>query len=224
MNKKIIISVIAVAAAVALVCAAAAVLFATGVFNPPQVNKRITLDFNDDGKKETVEIRTLGRDADENYSLTAFGDAGEKLVLELNRFHVGWDSISLCRSGDGYCLLEYNPYANQGLADYYYNLYGYSEEKGFYLKESDAVRFDKNGKEPLPVDEMLRFADKINNYLKDSELLISTLNGELTTGGKLPDERYSWVEEFVTDGDLSLGQKLNAYSEEFVKQYHNGEE
>ena len=74
------------------------------------------------------------------------------------------------------------------------------------------------------MDEMLRFADKINNYLQDSELLISTLNGELTTDGKLPDERYSWVEEFVTDGDLSLGQKLNAYSEEFVKQYHNGEE
>ena len=56
MNKKIIISVIAIAAAVALVCAAAAVLFATGVFNPRHVYKNESINaLLKSSKDKTVE-------------------------------------------------------------------------------------------------------------------------------------------------------------------------
>ncbi len=88
------------------------------------------------------------------------------------------------------------------------------------MAESRSVKFDKNGKEYLPVNEMVAFAEALNAYLENSELLISTLDGVVATEGMLPVERYSWIDEYVSDSGLSLEERLNICAENIYNNYH----
>lgn len=189
--------------------------------NQTEVIKNLEVDFNNDGELETIEVlQSFQEGYYPYYSLTASNAYGEELSFSLSRFHVEWKSYSLCFVEGDYYILEYTPDTFQGISGYSYALYGYSNENGFYLVQSQSVQFDKNGKEYLPVTDMVTFAEALNAYLEDSELLVSTLDGVLNTEGKLAEERYSWIDEYVDDSALSLEDRLNICAKIIYNNYH----
>lgn len=184
--------------------------------------KQLSEDFNGDGKTENVEIVQMDtEDSLPVFILKATG-AGEKTIdLSLSCYHPQWNSFSLCTVDGKYCILQYCPYTNQGISNYTFVLYAYSETEGFYAADGMSVSFDRNGKDPLPVDSMVSFAEKLNNYLEGSRILISTLEGKLLTEGKIPEEVYSWADEYVSDTGLTLREKLSLCGEILYDRYHN---
>lgn len=189
--------------------------------NQTAVIKHLNIDLNSDGEPEKIEVlQSFQEGYYPYYSLSASNSSGEELSFSLSRFHSEWKSYSLCIVEDTFYILEYTPDTFQGISNYSFTLYGYSDQNGFYLAESRSVSFDKNGKEYLPVNEMVAFAEALNSYLENSELLISTLDGALITEGKLAEERYSWIDEYVSNSALSLEEQLNSCAKSIYNNYH----
>ena len=189
--------------------------------NQTAVIKQLDVDLNGDGVPEKIEVSQSFQEAYyPYYSLSVSTGAGDDLSFSLSRFHSQWKSYSLCIAEDRFYILEYTPDTYQGISNYSFVLYGYSDDNGFYLAESRSVKFDKNGKEYLPVNEMVAFAEALNAYLENSELLVSTLDGVVATEGMLPVERYSWIDEYVSDSGLSLEERLNICAENIYNNYH----
>ena len=183
--------------------------------------KLLAIDFNGDGTAENVEIQEVTEEESlPVYILRAEGSGKNMLDYSLGCTHPHWNSFSLCREGDESYILGYCPYTNQGISAYSFELYAYSDAEGFYIKDSMSVRFDRNGKEKLPVDEMVSFAERLNGYLMKSEILISTLDGKTLEEGRLPEEVYSWADEYVKGEGLSLTEKLTKCSEIIYDNYH----
>jgi len=189
--------------------------------NQTAVLKHLNIDFNGDGEPEKIEVlQSFQEGYYPYYSLSASTATGEELLFSLSRFHSQWKSYSLCIAEDRFFILEYTPDTFQGISNYSFALYGYSNENGFYLAESRSVEFDKNGKEYLPVNEMVTFAEALNAYLESSELLVSTLDGVLKTEGKLAEERYSWIDEYVSDPASTLEERLDSCAKSIYNNYH----
>ncbi len=183
--------------------------------------KLLAIDFNGDGTAENIEIQEVTEEESlPVYILRAEGSGKNILDYSLGRTHPHWNSFSLCRDGDNCFILGYCPYTNQGISAYSFELYAYSDAEGFYIKDSMSVQFDRNGKEKLPVDEMVSFAERLNGYLMKSEILISTLDGKTLEEGRLPEEVYSWADEYVKGEGLSLTEKLTKCSEIIYDNYH----
>lgn len=185
------------------------------------VIKSTTVDFDGDGVSETIEVeQTYQDDYYPYYSLALLSTSNDKMTFSLSRFHSQWKSYSICSVDNVYFVLEYIPYTNQGISCYGFSIYSYSDTAGFYLAESETVQFNQNGKDCLPVSEMVSFAEKLNRYLDNSEILVSTLDGKLVTEGAIPPERYSWIDQYVPDLNMSLEERLKVCSEIIYNNYH----
>jgi len=143
--------------------------------------------------------------------------------------HVGWNAYYLCTLDDGNYILEYNPSMFQGSCDYYYNLIEIGEGTPPTVIRSGSVRFDVNGWEPLPVDNMVAFADEVNELLRHSTLLLSTRDGVAVAYGgdgiKLLEEAYDFLYGDPIPPDLygvndTLQTKLEKFSE-YMMEYRD---
>ena len=108
---------------------------------------------------------------------TAGGD--ELWSTELGLAHTGWSSYFLYRDSVKTALLRYEPTMYQGEASYSYELFMLGKNGTATLAEN-SVSFSVNpdSTDPWPA-EAQKFADEVNRLLDKSELLFSTLNGEL---------------------------------------------
>lgn len=135
-------------------------------------------DLNGDGQEEVVSY--TGTSTQEPYRLRVSNQSGEELwSAELGLAHVGWSSYFLYRDSVKTALLRYEPTIYQGEASYSYELFMLSENGTTTLAEN-SVSFSVNSDsaDSWPV-EARKFADEVNRLLDKSELLFSTLNGEL---------------------------------------------
>lgn len=137
-----------------------------------------TADLNGDGQEEVISY--TGVSTQKPYRLRVSDQSGEELwSAELGLAHVGWSSYFLYRDSVKTALLCYEPTMYQGEASYSYELFMLSENGTTTLAEN-SVSFSVNpdSTDPWPA-EAQKFADEVNRLLDQSELLFSTLNGEL---------------------------------------------
>ena len=135
-------------------------------------------DLNGDGIEEVISY--TGTSTQESYRLRVSDQSGEELwSAELGLAHVGWSSYFLYRDSVKTALLCYEPTMYQGEASYSYRLFLLSGSETTTLAEN-SVSFSINpdSTDPWPA-EAQKFADEVNRLLDQSELLFSTLNGEL---------------------------------------------
>ena len=135
-------------------------------------------DLNGDGIEEVISY--TGTSMQEPYRLRVSNQSGEELwSAELGLAHAGWSSYFLYRDSVKTALLRYEPTMYQGEASYSYRLFLLSGSETTTLAEN-SVSFSIN---PDSADswpaEAQKFADEVNRLLDKSELLFSTLNGEL---------------------------------------------
>lgn len=135
-------------------------------------------DLNGDGIEEVISY--TGASTQKPYRLRVSDQSGEELwSAELGLAHAGWSSYFLYRDSVKTALLCYEPTMYQGEASYSYRLFLLSENGTTTLAEN-SVSFSINpdSTDPWPA-EAQKFADEVNRLLDQSELLFSTLNGEL---------------------------------------------
>lgn len=135
-------------------------------------------DLNGDGIEEVISY--TGTSTQEPYRLRVSDQSGEELwSAELGLAHAGWSSYFLYRDSVKTALLCYEPTMYQGEASYSYRLFLLSGSETTTLAEN-SVSFSINpdSTDPWPA-EAQKFADEVNRLLDQSELLFSTLNGEL---------------------------------------------
>ena len=135
-------------------------------------------DLNGDGIEEVISY--TGTSTQEPYRLRVSNQSGEELwSAELGLAHAGWSSYFLYRDSVKTALLCYEPTMYQGEASYSYRLFLLSGSETTTLAEN-SVSFSINpdSTDPWPA-EARKFADEVNRLLDQSELLFSTLNGEL---------------------------------------------
>lgn len=135
-------------------------------------------DLNGDGIEEVISY--TGTSKQEPYRLQVCTAGGEELwSAELGLAHAGWSSYFLYRDSVKTALLCYEPTMYQGEASYSYRLFLLSGSETTTLAEN-SVSFSINpdSTDPWPA-EAQKFADEVNRLLDQSELLFSTLNGEL---------------------------------------------
>lgn len=135
-------------------------------------------DLNGDGIEEVISY--TGTSTQKPYRLRVSNQSGEELwSAELGLAHVGWSSYFLYRDSVKTALLCYEPTMYQGEASYSYRLFLLSGSETTTLAEN-SVSFSVNSDsaDPWPA-EAQKFADEVNRLLDQSELLFSTLNGEL---------------------------------------------
>lgn len=158
-------------------------------------------DLNGDGIEEVISY--TGTSTQEPYRLRVSNQSGEELwSAELGLAHAGWSSYFLYRDSVKTALLCYEPTIYQGEASYSYELFMLSENGTTTLAEN-SVSFSINpdSTDPWPA-EAQKFADEVNRLLDQSELLFSTLNGELHCYGD--DAVIRCTDPSESDGSRTL--------------------
>ena len=135
-------------------------------------------DLNGDGIEEVISY--TGTSMQEPYRLRVSNQSGEELwSAELGLAHAGWSSYFLYRDSVKTALLRYEPTMYQGEASYSYRLFLLSgSETTTLAQNSVSFSINPDSTDPWPA-EAQKFADEVNRLLDQSELLFSTLNGEL---------------------------------------------
>ena len=158
-------------------------------------------DLNGDGIEEVISY--TGTSTQKQYRLRVSDQSGEELwSAELGLAHAGWSSYFLYRDSVKTALLCYEPTMYQGEASYSYRLFLLSGSETTTLAEN-SVSFSINpdSKDPWPA-EAQKFADEVNRLLDQSELLFSTLNGELHCYGD--DAVIRCTDPSESDGSRTL--------------------
>ena len=158
-------------------------------------------DLNGDGIEEVISY--TGTSTQEPYRLRVSNQSGEELwSAELGLAHAGWSSYFLYRDSVKTALLCYEPTMYQGEASYSYELFMLSENGTTTLAEN-SVSFSINpdSEDQWPA-EAQKFADEVNRLLDQSELLFSTLNGELHCYGD--DAVIRCTDPSESDGSRTL--------------------
>lgn len=108
--------------------------------------------------------------------------------------HVGWGSYYLYEKDDACYLFYYNAYDIQGNSDYVYRIYSFAEGEPKCIEEGNITYPSGYGdesdfrilKKRIDVNELVAFAEKVNDYMEHSYLIVSTdqsLIPELADGG-----------------------------------------
>lgn len=158
-------------------------------------------DLNGDGIEEVISY--TGTSTQEPYRLRVSNQSGEELwSAELGLAHAGWSSYFLYRDSVKTALLRYEPTMYQGEASYSYRLFLLSGSETTTLAEN-SVSFSVNSDsaDSWPA-EAQKFADEVNRLLDQSELLFSTLNGELHCYGD--DAVIRCTDPSESDGSRTL--------------------
>ncbi|MFT4145551.1 MAG: hypothetical protein QM644_13940 [Mobilitalea sp.] len=129
-------------------------------------------------------------------------DSADNILLmeQAHTSHAGWNSIYLCKIDGQEYLFVFSPYASTGIAEFIYAVYHLNQKGSLSFEDSGYYYFNYNTRiEESAFDEkeFRIFADKVNYYLKQSYLLISTENGELIYS--TPENKITDFSEYQTD-------------------------
>lgn len=179
-------------------------------------------DFDHDGEPEIVELVEVYGDEAQNtagwYNLRVrTGDNRLYWGKSFAEAHPGWGSCFACRvDGEDY-LLRYLPTMYQGFATYEYELFSLREPGKEAVVQKGTVSFDINFGSPMHEDydpaAIAAFLEEVHGLLEDSELLLTTENGEFRSGGSgaaFRDDLEVWTEEELYDENRSLEENIRA--------------
>jgi hypothetical protein len=159
-------------------------------------------DLTHDGKEDMIRISGAEIDPELTYLDVLDAKGKNRLWTETaHPAHAGWNSVYLySKNGEDY-LLVFNPYQSTGLADYTFVMFYITGKNKIDIADSGAYSFSygaKKGSENYFDETKFReFADKVNTYLKDSYLLLSTEGGTLVYS--TPEKHIAPSEQYETD-------------------------
>ena len=187
-------------------------------------------DFTHDGQPETVQLITVVGDSGRTdgaivplwFELHILNDDDETIWAQrhIALQHIGWANLFACTLDGKDYILDYNPYANQGLASYSYRLFSLTEAGEEVLLKENNVWFDMNFGSPIFTGEydpaaIGAFMDDVHAYLDQSVLLISTQHGRTTVGGAGADYRGDgFFDEALYSYDGTWEERFARYREE----------
>ena len=163
------------------------------------------------GGAATVHVTDTG---EQTVKLSVCKNGIETWSTTLGTAHAGWSSFYLYRQGDQDYLLEYTPTMYQGVATYTYTLFYLSSNSSAVKRASNTLEFDLNDPASMDVDGIVSFVDEVNALLGQSDLVVSTLDGNKQIGSVVRIvESLSWLDDGgvqYSDRD-SLREKLTKY-------------
>lgn len=131
--------------------------------------------------------------------------------------HPGQRAYYVVTAADSSYLMEYTPYAGQGVGTPHYEIFSIDEhgnEKIFDEGEIGFLLFKKSdGQSCFPIDDILGFYEKVKGYMENGKLLISTVQWSYDYAGPDRDNHfryleyiYPWIYETVGLENLDLNQ------------------
>ncbi|MBQ9886732.1 MAG: hypothetical protein IJM37_07740 [Lachnospiraceae bacterium] len=146
-------------------------------------------DLTHDGKDERIEVDLNHLDPNQGWipylepqTVMVYSGKTDKLIWTgyTDTVHVSWDGFYVYHnSSDGNAyLLEWQPYMSTGMGRYNHKVFSLSESgEEIILKSEEYTFLDKQMKED-DIDEFSVYIKKVNEYLRNSYVLIDTDNGE----------------------------------------------
>ncbi|MCH5197624.1 MAG: hypothetical protein J1E34_01850 [Oscillospiraceae bacterium] len=184
-----------------------------------EFSKSMSAYLDNDWEQEDIKVSFFGEDT---FSLEVIDN--EKTVWEkkLGLYHGDQKAYYLYVGEEKTRILEFYPKISNGNATYVYTLYLYDGKK-MIEEMSNSVSFSINGREHLPIDEILTFYDEICELLGQSIGLVSTVNNRLSAGEKNIDDSFSWLNNAADDytADDTFAGKLQKYDERSYNNYHS---
>lgn len=172
-----------------------------------QLLSEFQADLTHDGKEDLIKISVADQDPELTYLDVIDADGKTRLWTETaHTAHAGWNSVYLYRKDGMDYLLVFNPSQFTGLANFTFALFYITGANKIDIVDSGAYSFSygaKKGSENYFDEAKFRtFADRVNTYLKDSILLLSTEGGTLLYSTPenilLPSDQYEtekWLKE-----------------------------
>lgn len=116
---------------------------------------------------------------------------------------LGEDAYFLCNVDGKSCLLYYTPYIKEDNAVYSYKVFWFGQDGSEIIIEEDSISFDTVWKENMnfPIDEMVTFANQVNQYMDKAYILVSTIDGELSYSTLDTLEVYKENYQLITGND-----------------------
>lgn len=166
------------------------IFFLDDILTARDVVEKITYyeDLTGDGMKERIEVDPLyvyrlTRTGEEKTVTVYSGATGEELWSgHADTVHPGWKGYYVYRNDTGAYLLEWIPGMWQGAAVYTFRIFSLDETGQEKELVSDEIEFDINVPENCDVDEIRSYAERVNDYFKDSYVLVDTNDGLMLIG------------------------------------------
>jgi hypothetical protein len=164
-------------------------------------------DLTHDDKEDLIKISGAEKDPELTYLDVIDSDGKTRLWTETaHTAHAGWNSVYLYQKDGMDYLLVFNPYQSTGLAYFTFAVFYITGPNRIEIIDSGAYTFsygaEKESKDYFDEAKFRAFADRLNTYLKDSILLLSTEGGTLLCSTPenilLPSEQYEtekWLQE-----------------------------
>ncbi len=140
------------------------------------------------GEDASILVGTVGDDTYSWAVIMVCPDASAVRIWsdEIDTSHSSRAAYFACSiNGEDY-ILRYNPYAQQGMADYDYKLFKINESGEEVVADENNIVFDSQntmgGQHTSSKEEITEFINTVNFYLENSRLLVSTLEGVTETG------------------------------------------
>lgn len=157
-------------------------------------NERISFgDFTQDGVEDFIDAAMdkvkNPKDDELDTVVLKSGRTGKTLWgLPVNTVHAGWYGVYAYGEKDKRYLLVFQPTMYQGMADFKYKIFTVDESGKETVLHSDQIQFDLNHPKKTDFVSFENFVEKLNQYLKQSELVISTLEGTVLTEENTPSD------------------------------------
>lgn len=141
-------------------------------------------DLNHDGimEKICIEDSSVKENNQSSVQIAIYNDKGKRIWkkgLELSC--TGQEGYYIFSRGCIDYLLHYTSDVSKGRGRYEYHLIYFDFEWQEQVQDEDILKFEykKSSGVALPMDEMVSFADKINDYMVDSYLMLGIFDGKL---------------------------------------------
>lgn len=156
------------------------------------VNHDVDGSPSDYEKNDILEVYTGNAgDGDSGMVLIHSGDANEPYSIEAHTARAGWKSIYLIPEEDKDYLFELQLDIREEFGELRYQVYGFGEQVGsnlgVYTKEGMSFTYEQSD---FNEEEFYQWAESMEVFLENAELLLSTQDGELRVGPGNDYERY----------------------------------
>lgn len=142
----------------------------------------LNYDVTQDGIKDKITIDIPAEHESRMAGCTITDGNNEKVIYHavFSPAYPSWGELYLCEREGLVYFIEYNPVLYQGTGNYHYEVFVLTGGEKTILNENDMF-FNLSEMENYTeyIDKMGAFYYEINDYLSDSMLLISTVNGEI---------------------------------------------
>ena len=182
----------------------------------PGIFYTVKADVTGDGIEDEIKIN-ISKEVIEPYTkyeqnvVKVISGATGKVVYtmgnmrDINLVHMGANSLYLYHGEDKEYLLIWSPVMYQGNANYKYKIFTVNESGKKDVLEKDEFSFYTGDMNKAKIQKYKDFIEKVNNRLKNSDVLISTLDGILVTYNDSTDHRLL----FDSSSDLDTMNTMN---------------